>query len=288
MIRKPENSLEAGFKKAQYITKKHAKTFYFASKVLNKEKRIACYCIYAVCRLIDEAVDLTPVNAANKLNNIKSKINISYSSQPIKENLFLALRHITNKYSIPKEYFIELISGMEIDLDKNRYSNFNELYSYCYKVAGVIGLMLLKIIGIDNEDAQKHAIELGIAMQLTNIIRDIKEDYFRNRIYLPLDELKQYNLCENDIKDSTLNNDFIDLLKMQVKRAKSYYFHSKQGIALIKQKQFRMLVALMSEIYSLILEEIEKKGYDVFSKRIYVSNIKKIMTLLKHILRNLS
>jgi len=278
--------IKIGFRNARRITKYYAKTFYFASRLLPKDKRIASYSIYAICRLSDESVDsLSPEPKINNLERIQKNIALAFSNEILKDPLLLAFRQTINKYQIPKEYFDELIQGMYMDLNKARYSNFEELYLYCYRVAGVIGLIMLEIFGYDNESAKIYATDLGIAMQLTNILRDINEDLKRNRIYLPQDELTKYSITEKMLKNQELNSNFKSLIQFQIQRTRGYYSKSQSGIKLIKNKRSRLVILCMKEMYAAILDDIEKSGYDIFTKRAHLSLWGKIKTLLKIIIK---
>ncbi len=282
----PENKnadlIAAGFKQAEALTKRYAKTFYFASHFLPEEKRLAAYSVYAVCRLSDESVD-NPV--LNSLVKIKHDIKSVYGARELNKPLLSALREIVNKYNIPKSYFDELIEGMEMDLRQNRYKDFAELNKYCYCVAGVVGLIMLKVFGSNTKEAENPAVDLGIAMQLTNILRDIKEDFQRGRIYLPADEMTSYGLREDDIAAARLNDNLKNLLKFQIQRARQYYANSDAGVKLIPGMACRFTVLAMKEMYAGILDAIENSGYDVFSRRAHLNTTDKIFTTFKILLQ---
>jgi len=282
-----EKQLKSGFLKAKKITKKFAKTFYISSIFLSKEERLAAYAVYTICRISDETVDTQnpKINRNKTLNNVKKYIEDAYSKKTLNNDLLLAFRYTVNKYNIPKEYFDELLSGMYMDMTKTRYENFDELYQYCYKVAGVVGLIMLKILGAKDDSAKDYAVKLGIAMQLTNILRDIKEDYLRQRIYLPLEDLERFKLCESDIASEKISENFKRLIDYEIARCYKYYHEAEKGIQLISGIRERFVVIAMKKIYSAILEQIKINSYDVFSKRISVSKIKKIITLIKIILK---
>jgi phytoene synthase len=267
--------IEEGIQEARQLTKQYAKSYYFSSHFLPKEQQNASFTLYAICRITDETVD-QPGLKEERLNSLKRKIDLAYSNCKITDdNLLEAFSHTVNAYNIPKAYFDELIKGMEQDMSKSRYRNFSELYDYCYKVAGVVGLMMNKILGAPM-DAQNSAISLGVAMQLTNILRDIREDLSRGRIYLPLDELNQYRLTEESIASGEISKDFKAFMKFQIARARTFYADTEMGIKMIPNKRGRFMVRAMKEIYSGILDSIEKMDYDVFSKRAYVSGLRKI------------
>lgn len=285
--RDTEKILEQGFKKAKAITQKYAKTFYFASKFLPAEKRLAAYSVYAICRVSDESVD-TPnsISKENQLAKIRENIDAAYHSQSLGDPLLIAFKQTVISYKIPKQYFDDLLSGMAMDLSKNRYKDFEELYLYCYRVAGVVGLIMLKILGSNDTRAQKHAVELGVAMQLTNILRDIKEDYILNRIYLPQDEMKKFNVSENHICLEKTDDHFKSLLKFQIERAEKLYQLSEQGITMITTRNGRLVVKLIKEMYTSILTTIVKNKYDVFSRRAHINFLQKIIIYVKTILES--
>lgn len=277
-----EQLLKAGFAEAKAITAKFARSFYFASHFLPREKRLAAYSIYALCRLSDESVDTAQeADKEDNLLRLREKIELAYGNSPLADGLLSAFRRTVKKYALPKEYFTELMEGMHMDLQKNRYENFAQLSLYCYRVAGVVGLMILKIFGYRGPAAEKYAERLGLAMQLTNILRDIGEDASLNRIYLPLEELKEYGLSEEEIFAKRLDERFISLLKFQIGRARGYYQDSLAGVRLINDASCRFTVLAMKEIYCRILRAIEKNNYDVFRRRARVSGAGKLILALK-------
>ena len=277
-----KKSINAGLKEAEIITKQDAKTFYFASRYLPKNKRYAAYTVYAMCRISDDSVDNSHrlSNSVN-LSQIKEKIESVYENREIKDNLLLAFKETINKYRIPKRYFDELTEGMYMDLNKNRYQDFNELYTYCYKVAGIVGLIMLNILGYNNQEAESRTVDLGVAMQLTNILRDIKEDYQLERIYLPQDEMARFKVSENQIAQGRVDENFIALLKFQIQRAREFYNNSHKGIKMITDLKSRLVVCMMKDMYAGILQSIENNNFDVFSKRAHINVIGKIGTTIK-------
>lgn len=278
--------LDKGIRDAKLITKSYAKTFYFSSYLLGKNKRNAAFAIYALCRLSDETVDgCGQKNSLKALQSLEEKINLAYGESALDEPLLMAFRKTIRSYAIPIDYFKSLLCGMRMDTEKNRYSNFDELLTYCYNVAGVVGLIMLCIFEPKNQNAQKFAISLGIAMQLTNILRDIKEDFQRNRIYLPLEEMEQFSIGESHIRNRVLDKNFVSLLKFQIARARSFYKNSENGIRMVKDPRCRLTILAMKEIYAQILNKIETNNYDIFSNRIYVSKAEKLFILPKIFLK---
>jgi len=282
-----EAVLEAGFKQAEKITKKYAKTFYFASPFLSKEKRKAAYAVYAVCRIADDYVDNNGRDAAGqKLIEIERDIDSAYADGPLENPLLLAFRNSVKTYAIPRNYFKDIMAGMYMDLHKSRYADFDELRDYCNKVAGVVGLIMLQIFDATAQEARPYAVDLGIALQLTNIIRDIKEDYARGRIYLPQDEMQKFGITQKDLAGEKVNENFKALLGFQIQRARQYYQRSLAGLRLIKHRSNRFLILAIKQMYASILQVIEKNGYDVFSERARVSNFKKGAIIFKLFLKS--
>jgi len=274
--------LVAGLKEAKKITKKFAKTFYLSSLFLPKNKRYASYAVYAICRLSDESVDNFPLTGQiDNLKKLEQKIAVAYSEKEINEPLLAAFRQTVNDYKIPKEHFDELIKGMRMDLEIKRYPDFSHLYEYCYRVAGVVGLIMLKILGFKDDAAENHAIKLGVAMQLTNILRDINEDCIRDRIYLPQDELLLLNISEEQLFKGKINDDFKNFMRFQILRCRKFYNESLEGIKLLNNRASRFVVLAMQENYSRILDSIEINDYNVFTKRAYVNKLKKIWVIFK-------
>jgi phytoene synthase len=277
--------LQAGFREAKTITKKFAKTFYLASFFLPPAKKYASYSIYALCRLSDAAVDdLTGLPPEDSLGKLQQKISQAYTQESINEPLLAAFRYTVNTYRIPQEYFLRLLEGMRMDLAQKRFADFNALYEYCYRAAGVVGLMMLKVFGPVDEAASGYAVKLGVAMQLTNILRDIKEDLGRNRIYLPQDELKNFKITEQQLFSGKNNENFRDLMRFQIKRAQQFYDECLPGIKLISCPRTRLVILAMAENYRQILKAIEKNNFDVFRKRAGISNLAKLKTVFKILL----
>jgi 15-cis-phytoene synthase len=170
---------------------------------------------------------------------------------------------------------------MHMDLNKRSYENFDELYRYCYKVAGVVGLIMLKIFGSNNPAAETHAVQLGVAMQLTNILRDIREDFQRGRVYLPQDELEKFGLSSDSLSSGVVDAAFKSFMQFQISRARDYYEQSTAGISMIADRRSRFVVCAMKDLYAGILSAIEKIDYDVFRTRAHVSSAGKIAAALR-------
>jgi phytoene synthase len=281
--------VKQGFQKAKEITRKHAKSFYFASLFLPPQKRNAAYSVYALCRLSDDSVDSLLAKPAG-LERLKTSINSAYEGSHDSSPLLAAFSYSVNRNSVPKKYFDSLLKGVAMDLTQKRYSNFDRLYCYCYKVAGVVGLIIAAIFGLreeksELEQATSAAVSLGVAMQLTNILRDLREDYSLGRIYLPQDEMHRFKVSEEQIACGTIDENFIRLLNFQIKRARQYYQSSKPGIKLLSGRRCRLVVCLMKDIYSGILNSIEKNKFDVFTQRAQVNFWGKLKLTLRTLLK---
>ena len=196
-----DSDLQLAYKECGRITKREAANFYYAFLTLPKNRRRAIYAVYAFCRYCDDAVDDQASIGAKleSLNLLREKLRLSYAGRSV-DPIFLCLGDVAKQFEIPQEYFEDVLLGVESDLVKNRYQNFEELKQYCYKVASVVGLICIQIFGYRDDIAKEYAIDLGLAMQLTNILRDVKEDLVMDRIYLPQEETDRFNFSEEDLK----------------------------------------------------------------------------------------
>jgi phytoene synthase len=181
----------------------------------------------------------------------------------------IAWQHATHTFNIPIHPSLELIEGMRMDLSQNRYATFEDLRLYCYRVASTVGLMASHVIGFSEPDALDHAIDLGVAMQLTNILRDVGEDARNGRIYIPLDEMAHFGYTEEELLRGEINERFVQLMQFQIQRARHLYERAQPGIEYL-EKDSRTAIATAAHLYSRILDVIERNGYDVFNRRAYV------------------
>lgn len=281
-------TLEEAYEYCRQMSRHHAKTFYLASMFLPERQRRPIFAIYALLRTVDDIVDLAEDQLSNALitseeirqmlEEWKAMLRACYAGDPGDDPIMIAWHDTLNHYTIPIELPFELIDGVEMDISFKPFETFDDLYVYCYKVASVVGLMTSEIFGYSDKRALGHAVELGIAMQLTNILRDIGEDVDRGRIYLPMEDLRRFGYTAEEFMQKTMNSKFIELMKFQVDRARSYYLSAEQGIPMLKRES-RFAVNLSSLNYGNILTAIEKNGYDVFSKRAYRSFFQKISTI---------
>lgn len=259
--------------------KKSKSNFLYSFSLLSKEKNDAINTIYAFCRKTDDIVDNENESADVKFQELtdwKNELGVAIETGNSKHNLLNKISEVIKKFNIPHEPFFELIDGMEMDLKKNRYNDFNELTDYCYKAASTVGLMCVEVFGYNNIKTKDFAINLGIALQLTNIIRDVKTDASIGRIYLPLEDLRRFNYHETDLLEGRYNDEFINLMKFECERAE--YFYDEANKSLPKEDKGLMFSArIMEHIYFRLLKKIEKKNFNVFEKKIRVSDFKKIL-----------
>jgi phytoene synthase len=262
------------------ITRHYARTFYFASHTLPRRVQQDAYAIYAFCRWADNGVDdaPTPAEATRRVAHARAVLDLALSDRPAPAGL-LAFRHTLRSRSIPRDLFDALLDGMEMDLTIGRYPDFPALDRYCYRVAGVVGLMMTHVFGFRHERCLPHAVALGRAMQLTNILRDVREDLDRGRVYLPQDELARFGVAESQLAAGRVDDRFRDFMRSQIARARADYADSDAGIPDLASPAARLTVRLMGRLYGGILDAIEAADYDVFRTRAHVPTPRKLRVL---------
>lgn len=267
------------------ITKQFGTSYYFATRFLPNDLRRATYALYSFFRIPDEIVDNSnskiETDILAELEDWEKMWHKAYSGKITKYPILNLNAEIFKKYNIPYQYSLDFLKAMKQDVYTNRYDNYTDLQQYMYGSAAVVGLMMCYIIGFNNDKALDYAPYLGEAMQLTNFIRDIGEDYKeRNRIYLPQEDMQKYNINEDIISKNKTTPDFIELIKFEIKKTRELYRKSDQGLKYLNQKG-RFAVIMASRMYEAILDKIEKNNYDVFSKRARTSKREKIYILGK-------
>lgn len=271
-----DSDLHLAYKECGRITKKEAANFYYAFLTLPKNRRRAIYAVYAFCRYCDDAVDdqSSMDSKLESLDLLREKLGLSYAGQAV-DPIFLCLGDVAKQFEIPQEYFEDVLLGVESDLVKNRYQNFEELKQYCYKVASVVGLICIQIFGYREDIAKTYAIDLGLAMQLTNILRDIQEDLLMDRIYLPKEETDRFNYSEEDLRSGLVNDQFKELMIFQTNRARKYF---ERGFLLSSYLSIRSRACpiALGGMYRTILERIERSNFDIFHNRITLTTAEKI------------
>mmetsp|Transcript_7668 Transcript_7668/g.10005 ORF Transcript_7668/g.10005 Transcript_7668/m.10005 type:complete len:399 (+) Transcript_7668:143-1339(+) len=286
------NMLNHAYEECERITRIYAKTFYLGTRFMPIEKKKAVWAIYVWCRRTDDLVDgpralMHPERMESDLEAWEKRLEDIWAGKP-HDPLDLALWDCKRRYpDLDIQPFKDMIDGMRMDIPVpgvgvETFENFEELELYCYRVAGTVGLMTLPIMGLAPgstvEDAMEPALSLGIALQLTNIIRDVGEDTQRDRIYLPKEDLRRFKVSESHIMRGFLSDNYVEMLKFQIERARYYYQKAESGIQHLDPAA-RFPVRASLDIYSQILDKVEENEYDNFKKRAYVSKFEKIFAL---------
>jgi len=266
--------LQHAYKQAEAITAEHSKSFHFASALLPEEKRSAVRALYAFCRTVDDIVDeSTELECDSQLDYWRGMVN--HGSFLDDDLVAAAWADTLARYHIPRHYALQLIDGVARDLSQSRYQTFEELATYCYGVASTVGLMSMHIVGFKNNDAIPYAIKLGVALQMTNILRDVGEDYRNGRLYLPREELAYYGIREQDIAEGRITDNWRQFMKFQIERTRQLYNESWEGVKLL-EREGQLAIGAASIFYQGILDQIEKNDYDVFSQRASLSTVGKV------------
>lgn len=252
-------------------------SFYYSFLFLPKPRREAITALYAFCREVDDIADeCTDLNIARtKLAWWRTEIHNLYLGTP-NHPVSKALQPAIQAYQLAEEHFLEIIDGMEMDCDQNRYSSFKELQLYCYRVASVVGLLSVAIFGYSNRTTLKYAHDLGMAFQLTNIIRDVGEDARRDRIYLPLDELEKFGVSETDIMHGHETENVKKLMEFQIERAETYYDKALRELP-AEDRRAQRTGLIMAAIYRTVLREIQADGaHKVLNSRTSLTPLRKL------------
>jgi 15-cis-phytoene synthase len=284
-------SVAEAYEQCRAITAEYAKTFYLGTKLLPKHKQTAIWAIYAWCRRTDELVDglKARLTTPETLDLWEKQLEMVFAKEAI-DDADVALVDTIQRFPLEIQPFRDMIAGQRMDLEYNRYETFEELKLYCYRVAGTVGLMSTAVLGVDycaynapwynldDCDPKEEEIALGIAMQLTNILRDVGEDAQRGRIYLPLEDLELFNYTEEDLLNGVIDDRWRAFMRFQIQRARNYYTQAERGIPYLSRDS-RLPVWTSLMLYRGILEAIEQNNYDVFNKRAFVSKFEKFLSL---------
>ncbi|MGF1601074.1 MAG: phytoene synthase [Thermosynechococcaceae cyanobacterium] len=304
---KPLSSLEDAYEQCRQVTADYAKTFYLSTKLMTPEKQRGIWAIYVWCRQTDELMDgpaaahLSPEALAQTLDQWETQLESVFSGKPTKD-VDVALQDTIERFKLDIQPFRDMIEGQRMDLDRHRYCTFNELHLYCYRVAGTVGLMTAPVMGLERfcdrlqppwaspavtpGSPIDKAVALGVANQLTNILRDVGEDAQRGRIYLPLEDFEHFGYSEQDLFNGVINDRWRALMQFQIQRARQFFVQAEDGIrSLEKNARWPVWAALV--LYRQILDVIEQNQYDVFSKRAYVPTRKKLLSLPKAWIKSL-
>jgi len=260
------NATQRSYEYCRRVARRRAKNFYYSFVLLSRPQRNAMCAIYAFMRYCDDLSDEPGATRAaiDKWRaDMEGALEGRFSDHPV----WPAFYHTVRRFAIPHQYFREMIDGVQSDLEPRRFETFPQLYRYCYQVASVVGLTIVHIFGFDTRSALPLAEKCGVAFQLTNILRDIREDAERGRIYLPEEDLRRFGVTEEDLRAGHRDQAFLQLMAFEAERARAYYNESRPLLDLIHPRSRASLWALIA-IYSRLLERIELSNYDVFRRRV--------------------
>jgi 15-cis-phytoene synthase len=276
---------------SQAITRKSASNLALAFVLLPKAKRDAMAALYAFCREVDDVADdeTIPIEERRaELSRWRDDIRAACENKNPEFIVNQELKPIISQYKLPFEHFDELIRGVEMDLDINRYENFEELEKYCYRVASVVGLLSIKIFGYKNPACREYAVCLGKALQLTNILRDVKTDAERGRIYLPASELARFNISPDEIFHGNNSQKFRDLAQSIANRARHFYQLAQKTLPVADRKSM-VAAELMGSVYWKLLRKLERENFNVFGPNpMRLSKAQKILLIFHAWLRLVS
>ena len=268
-----KSSLDQAYAHCASLTAHHSRSFYLASGLLPSKKRRAMRALYAFCRITDDVVDSAGSKPAERLASWREQALSLHP--PIHNPVAAAWCDTRLTYRIPSRYAEQLIEGVGQDLRQRRYQTFTELAAYAYGVASTVGLMSMHIIGFTSPKAIPYAIKLGVSLQLTNILRDVGEDWRLGRVYLPVDELAAFDITEADLANGRVHDRWRAFMKFQIERNRRLYEEAWSGLNLL-ERDGRFAVAAAGELYRAILDDIESHDYDVFNRRAFVSRSGKL------------
>lgn len=267
------------------IARKAKSNLAFALGCLSKERKRDMITFYAFCRVVDDIADDTATNEEDKERELSHWKKCVLEGTPPGHSVLDEALDLPKKYGFPRAWMAEIIEGVASDITKTRYETFEELLGYCYKVASVVGLVSIEIFGHEKPETRDYAINLGYALQLTNIIRDVGQDARETgRIYLPQEDLRQFNVSESDLLSGIPSERLNKLLDFEYRRARSYYAAAQK--ALPEEDRKHMVASeIMAEIYSAILEKLKRRRYPIFEQRVKLLRVHKAWILGKHMLR---
>jgi phytoene synthase len=268
--------LEQAYAHCEGITAQHSRSFHLASALLPGPKKAATRALYAFCRVTDDIVDRAAGDAAAQLDAWRQRV--STWQPPADDLVAVAWADTRAHYRIPQRYAEQLIEGVARDLRQSRYDTFEDLTTYCYGVASTVGLMSMHITGFNSSAAIPFAVKSGVALQLTNILRDVGEDFRAGRVYLPQEELADFGLTEDYLAAGQIDNRWRAFMRFQIDRTRRLYAESQPGVALL-HPDGRLAIAAAAGLYSAILDDIEAHDYDVFTRRAHVSGWGKLRRL---------
>ncbi len=263
------------------LTEKSRSNFYYAFLFLPAERREALEAVYAFCRLVDDVVD-EEAPLETKLAGVEKwrrELNAVYDGAESDHPVVHKLRQAVQRFAIRREDMEAVIDGCAMDITLNRYQTWDELRIYCYRVASAVGLMCIEIFGYCTPKAREYAVDLGIALQLTNILRDVAEDARRGRIYLPADDLKAFGVSEADLLSGRSTPEFTRMMQFEGQRARSHYLRARAAIGRAERRQL-VVAEIMGDIYYALLQELERTGFDVWNGKAQVTRGRKMAIAL--------
>ncbi len=272
--------LAESYEYCRKIARSRARNFYYSFVLLSPEQKNAMCAIYAFMRYCDDLSD-EPGAAAAPIERWREDLTAALAgSTELPGSLWPAFQDAVARYCIPHTYFYEMIEGVLSDLEPRRIQTFDELYRYCYQVASVVGLTIIHIFGFDSQDALPLAEKCGIAFQLTNILRDVREDAERDRIYIPQEDLERFGVNVEEIRQGKKTESFARMMEFEAKRAQKYYDESRPLLHLIHSRSRGSLWSLIT-IYSSLLDRIRQSNYDVLARRIRLSAFEKSLIVVR-------
>ncbi|HEV3196324.1 MAG TPA: phytoene/squalene synthase family protein [Bryobacteraceae bacterium] len=266
-------AVEQSYRYCRQVARSRAKNFYYSFLLLSAQQRKAMCAIYAFMRYCDDLSD-EPGATRGAIDRWRAEMEEALEGRFSGHSVWPAFHHTVRRFGIPHQYFREMIDGVASDLEPHRFQTFEQLYRYCYQVASVVGLTVIHIFGFDTRSALPLAEKCGVAFQLTNILRDIREDAGNGRVYLPIEDLERFGVTEEDLRAGNRSEAFLQLMRFEAARAREYYSESTPLLDLIHPRSRPSLWALVS-IYSGLLDRIERTNYDVFTRRVRLSSLEK-------------
>ena len=260
------NATDRSYEYCRRVARRRAKNFYYSFVLLSRPQRNAMCAIYAFMRYCDDLSD-EPGATRAAIDQWRAGMEEALEGRFGNHPVWPAFYHTVRRFGIPHQYFREMVDGVLSDLEPRRFETFEQLYRYCYQVASVVGLTIIHIFGFDTRSALPLAEKCGVAFQLTNILRDIREDAERGHIYLPAEDLRRFGVTDEDLRTGRRGEPFLRLMGFEAERARSYYNQSRPLLDLIHPRSRASLWALIA-IYSRLLERIEISKYDVFRRRV--------------------
>jgi 15-cis-phytoene synthase len=273
-------SLAASYELCRKVQKSHSRTYYFSTRLFPVEVRPRVHALYAFMRYADEIVDtphdLPPAVQLSVLEEFEAETMAAVSGESVPNPVLRAFADTVRSCGIEPETIIAFMESMKMDTRIFRYQTFSDLEVYTYGSAAVVGLMICRVVGVAEGKADPHAEALGVAMQLSNFLRDVGEDWRRGRVYMPLEDLAQFGYTERDLASGVVDERFVALMRFEIERTRCLYEVADEGMGYIPRgRRFPVIVA--RELYAAILDRIEAQRYDVFSRRAQVSRPSKLL-----------